>query len=238
MKQLIEHSGYSGAAMARAVGAHRSQFNNVINSRAIAPALLLDAIAERLGVTVDHLLHPERPATRQERGAHAQQATTPDRGNTEAMLAQIQEQIRYLAEATKTVPLYQWGTAGDPREGSAEPVGYQQIPPGRESAVGQRGFAVRVQGTSMVRRNIHDGDVIFVNPDRPWGVGSVVLARLDTGSEKGMVVKEVALDQLGRTILRSAMADGSGAPVKGSEYVVIGPVVLRVGIDDFSNRHR
>ena len=158
-------------------------------------------------------------------------------GSVEAVIEQLRREVAHLAQSSKSVPMYQWGTAGDPREGSAEPVGYQQIPPGREALVGPRGFAVRVRGDSMMRRNIRDGDVVFINPDRPWGMGSLVLARVETNDETGMVVKEVAMDGQGHTILRSALASGAGVPVSGSQYAVIGPVVLKVSVDEFVNGH-
>ena len=97
------------------------------------------------------------------------------------------------------------------------------MPVGMEGRVGQRGFAVQVAGESMARRRIYDGDFVWVNPDRGWRVGSIVLARVDG---YGMVVKEVALDGSGRTTLRGAGANGENGKVNGREHVVIGPVVV------------
>jgi transcriptional regulator with XRE-family HTH domain len=180
--------------------------------------------------TVDALLTGAVPAARA--GRPRQDAE----GALEEIRADVRALARYLREArpgVALVDLYRWAGAGDPRDGSAEPVGAYPVPPGREGLVGGRGFAVEVIGTSMLQRGIGDGDIVFVNPDLPWRVGSVVLALVVQDPDDGepvMLVKEVSLDERGRTVLRSAGADGGHDSVAGTRFQIIGPVVLLVRI--------
>lgn len=74
----------------------------------------------------------------------------------------------------------------------------------------------------MVRRGIHDGDVVWVNPDREAQVGRVVVARLwaSPDEEVGLVVK----------VLRSAnelWSEGKSGDlvVSGHHFEVLGPAV-------------
>jgi hypothetical protein len=57
--------------------------------------------------------------------------------------------------------------------------------------VGLNGFGLIVRGDSMAARNIRDGDVVWVNPDRQPEPGEVVAARKldEQGSDCGMVVR-------------------------------------------------
>lgn len=75
------------------------------------------------------------------------------------------------------LPIYRWGAGGDPRddEHSPNPDRYEYSPLGRETLIGPRGFGVAVRGESMADRNLHDGDVAWINPDRPYHHGALVL---------------------------------------------------------------
>jgi SOS-response transcriptional repressor LexA len=92
---------------------------------------------------------------------------------------------------------------------------------GKESLIGPNGFGVVVKGDSMVGRGINEGDVVWVNPDKPPRQGGIVLGRMYEldGSEKGMVVKT-----LSGSGLHSADCNGTGI-VNGGRFDVVGPVV-------------
>jgi SOS-response transcriptional repressor LexA len=82
-----------------------------------------------------------------------------------------------------------------------------------------------VKGDSMAGRGIFDGDVVWINPDRPYQFGKVVLALVrDVSGEAGMVVKTYARADVGECLL-SDTADGLRSPVVCQEFRVIGPVV-------------
>jgi len=130
---------------------------------------------------------------------------------------------------TRLMPVYRWGSCGDPRdrESAPDPDDQDYPPLGKERLIGPRGFAVRVSGESMANRQMHGGDVVWINPDAPVRSGRPVLARVWAvdGSELGMVVK-VWKHQDG---MEGLWADGDGddghSPMVCSRYDLIGPVV-------------
>jgi SOS-response transcriptional repressor LexA len=76
----------------------------------------------------------------------------------------------------------------------------------------------------MAGRGIDDGDVVWVNPERPYSVGKVVLALVtDLSGESGMVVKTYARTEVGDCLVSESSAGRS--PVVCREFKVIGPVV-------------
>jgi SOS-response transcriptional repressor LexA len=128
--------------------------------------------------------------------------------------------------AERLLPVFRWGSCGDPRdrESPPDPDHLEPAPLGRETLIGPNGFGVVVKGDSMVGRDIHDGDVVWVNPDRAYAIGKVVLALVrDLGGASGMVVKTFARTDIGDCLL-SETADGR-SPVVCQEFKVIGPVV-------------
>ncbi|MBV9599141.1 MAG: helix-turn-helix domain-containing protein [Chloroflexi bacterium] len=135
------------------------------------------------------------------------------------------EQLR-VTDA-RPLPVFRWGACGDPRdqESGPDPDRLEYPPPGRETLIGPNGFGVVVKGDSMAGRGIYDGDVVWVNPERPYAVGKVVLALVsDVGGESaGMVVKTYARTEVGDCLLSETAAGRS--PVVCSEFRVIGPVV-------------
>jgi SOS-response transcriptional repressor LexA len=135
------------------------------------------------------------------------------------------DQLRTPAE--QPLPVFRWGSCGDPRdrESPPDPDHLEFPPPGRESLVGPNGFGVMVKGDSMAGRGIVDGDVVWVNPDRPYQFGKVVLALVrDISGDSGMVVKTYARSDVGECLM-SDTADGQRSPVVCQEFRVIGPVV-------------
>lgn len=134
------------------------------------------------------------------------------------------EQVR--PAGARPLPVFRWGACGDPRdqESPPDPDHLEYPPPGRETLIGPSGFGVVVKGDSMAGRGIFDGDVVWVNPERPYSVGKVVLALVsDDGGDAGMVVKTYARTEVGDCLL-SETASGR-SPVVCREFKVIGPVV-------------
>jgi SOS-response transcriptional repressor LexA len=134
------------------------------------------------------------------------------------------EQLRPVG--ARPLPVFRWGACGDPRdqESPPDPDHLEYPPPGRETLIGPNGFGVVVKGDSMAGRGIFDGDVVWVNPERPYAVGKVVLALVsDIGGVSGMVVKTYARTEVGDCLL-SETANGR-SPVVCGEFKVIGPVV-------------
>lgn len=124
----------------------------------------------------------------------------------------------------RLVPVYMWGAAGDPRSvsDSPDPDHEEHAPIGKESLVGAKGFGVVVRGESMAERGIHDGDIVWINPERPVRRGRPVLARVWDDFNGGMVVKSL-VEYDGHEELWSE------GDVRGrfdcSKFDVIGPVV-------------
>ena len=128
--------------------------------------------------------------------------------------------------AAQLLPVFRWGSCGDPRdrESPPDPDHLEYPPPGRESLIGPHGFGVMVKGDSMAARGIYDGDVVWVNPDRPYQIGKVVLALVsDASGASGMVVKTYARTEVGECLV-SETAQGR-SPVVCREFKIIGPVV-------------
>jgi SOS-response transcriptional repressor LexA len=134
------------------------------------------------------------------------------------------EQVR--GAQVQPLPVYRWGACGDPRdqESGPDPDHLEYPPPGRETLIGTHGFGVLVKGDSMAGRGIYDGDVVWVNPNRSYGVGKVVLALVsDVGGDSGMVVKTFSRTEVGDCLISETSAGKS--PVLCREFKVIGPVV-------------
>jgi SOS-response transcriptional repressor LexA len=134
------------------------------------------------------------------------------------------DQVRPMG--ARPLPVFRWGSCGDPRdrESPPDPDHLEFPPPGRETLIGPAGFGVVVKGESMAARGIFDGDVVWVNPERAYQLGKVVLALVtDVTGDAGMVVKTYARSDVGECLM-SETADGR-TPVVCQEFKVIGPVV-------------
>jgi len=247
--ERMEARGLTQRALGEALGVTETTVSRWLRRRAAMPLSALARVAELLDETPGRLLdaagsgpagpepadlealarslfHPSEPA--------ALPAPAPELASVQADVAALHakfEQLRRaMQQALRMVPAYQWGTAGDPKGADdapdPDPAGVEYVPLGRESLVGRRGFAVRVQGSSMAGRGIHDGDTVFVNPDKNYRLGSAVLARVDGA----MLVKEVALGPEGQLTLRSAPLGAPPEVVPGGQFNIIGIVVLVVAI--------
>lgn len=124
------------------------------------------------------------------------------------------------------LPVYRWGTCGDPRDASTAPdPDHLEYPPATQARlIGRRGFGVMVKGDSMVGQGINEGDTVWVNPDVPYGSGRVVLANVvGLDGDDGMVVK-LLLNEFGTDKLNSHGPNGI-EPFVYREYQIIGRVV-------------
>jgi len=151
-------------------------------------------------------------------------AEPPRRAASDSNVAGSLEQVR--PAGAPLLPVFRWGSCGDPRdrESPPDPDHLEYPPPGRETLIGPNGFGVVVKGDSMSARGIYDGDVVWVNPERPYQLGKVVLALVsDASGEAGMVIKTYARTDVGECLL-SETAQGR-SPVVCREFKVIGPVV-------------
>jgi transcriptional regulator with XRE-family HTH domain len=119
------------------------------------------------------------------------------------------------------LPIYNWGACGDPRnsDSAPDPSDLEYPPIGKERLVGMHGFAIRVRGSSMTNRKIHDGDIVWVNPDMAPRIGRIVAARtwnLD-GGECGTVIKVWRKNEEGGDELW-----GDGEDEEGRDHIIFG----------------
>ena len=152
------------------------------------------------------------------------------------MEAQTRE-TQALRAAVRAVPLYRTGARGDPRAGEGDPdaaraTSFAHRPPGTEQTVGARGFALVVDGGEVSGRGVRPGDVVYCNPDAPWGDGSLVVVGLggavpdDRAAGRALALRTLAYGP-GRTLdARTAPEEGPPQTHPSGAYVVYGPVVL------------
>jgi SOS-response transcriptional repressor LexA/transcriptional regulator with XRE-family HTH domain len=151
----------------------------------------------------------------------------PRSGSALVVAANVLGSLDQLRQpGAQPLPVFRWGSCGDPRdrESPPDPDHLEFPPPGRETLIGPNGFGVMVKGDSMAGRGIDDGDVVWVNPDRAYQIGKVVLALVsDVGGDAGMVVKTYARTEVGECLVSETAAGRS--PVVCREFKIIGPVV-------------
>ncbi len=238
---LRHGAGLSQRRLAEAAGVSHGYIALLELGRLPSPGKFrLDAVARALDLrTSDALLAPLAPAGPDLAGppplaAGAALRANPSPGapgemmematRTQANVVGPVEQLR--ASGARPLPVFRWGACGDPRdqESPPDPDHLEYPPPGRETLIGPNGFGVMVKGDSMAARGIFDGDVVWVNPERPYAFGKVVLALVsDVGGNAGMVVKTYARTEVGECLL-SETATGR-SPVLCREFKIIGPVV-------------
>jgi SOS-response transcriptional repressor LexA len=185
----------------------------------------LDAIARALDLrTSDALLGPAPPALPASAAGGAASAGVANGSASDNVLGGL-DQLR--PSGGRPLPVFRWGSCGDPRdrESPPDPDHLEFPPPGRETLIGPAGFGVVVKGESMAGRGIFDGDTVWVNPERPYQLGKVVLALVtDVSGDSGMVVKTYARTDVGECLM-SESAQGGRSPVVCQEFKIIGPVV-------------
>lgn len=137
------------------------------------------------------------------------------------------EDLRPLG--TKPLPVFAWGSCGDPRdrESSPDPIQEEYPPLGKELLIGPHGFSVIVRGDSMSARGLQDGDQVWINPEKPPRLGGIVVARCwsGDGAEVGMVVKVWKSAKSGEGLYSDTGRDDDAAALACVRFDVIGPVV-------------
>jgi SOS-response transcriptional repressor LexA len=220
---LRRASGWSQRRLAEAAGVSHGYIALLELGRLPSPGKFrLDAVARALNLrTSDALTGPLQPTPATPAPADATRAGSAPR------LANVVDGLDQLRPTTvRPLPVFRWGACGDPRdqESPPDPDHLEYPPPGRETLIGPNGFGVVVKGDSMAGRGIFDGDVVWVNPERAYSFGKVVLALVtDIGGDSGMVVKTYARTEVGDCLLSESSSGRS--PVVCNEFKVIGPVV-------------
>jgi SOS-response transcriptional repressor LexA len=238
--------GWSQRRLAEAAGVSHGYIALLELGRLPSPGKFrLDAVARALDLrTSDALVGPVEPLVEpaaeeppmtplaariysREGPAVARQSAPSLSGPSPSAVANVVGSLDQLRSAgARPLPVFRWGACGDPRdqESPPDPDHLEYPPPGRETLIGPTGFGVMVKGDSMAGRRIYDGDVVWVNPERPYSVGKVVLALVtDVTGDAGMVVKTYARTEVGDCLV-SETADGR-SPVVCREFKIIGPVV-------------
>ena len=234
--------GWSQRKLAQVAGVSPSYIAQLELGRLPAPSKLrLDAVARALDLrTSDALLSAQVPegaasvsaragvASREPLGAARDRFAASDGGGDSTLqVMNVVAPLDYLRPVgTRPLPVFRWGSCGDPRdrESPPDPDHLEYPPPGRETLIGPNGFGVMVKGDSMAARGIVDGDVVWVNPERPYQLGKVVLALVTSvQGDSGMVVKTYARTDIGECLM-SESAEGR-SPVVCQEFKIIGPVV-------------
>lgn len=203
--------------VAASAGVSKGQVSLVENEKLKRPGKVhLDAIARALGFdSAEHLL---RPGVEREQ----QPSPVPMESNVRGRL----EDLR--APGVQPLPIYRWGSCGDPRsrESAPDPDRLEYPPIGKELLIGPNGFGVEIEGESMANRGIHGGDVVWVNPDRAVRQGGIVLALVDMDGDPGMVVKVLSSSTGAIGLESDGNGDDGRADLLADHITVIGPVVL------------
>lgn len=218
--RLRKAHGLSQRRLAEAAGVSHGYVALLELGRLPSPGKFrLDAVARALELrTSDALLNAVGPAL------EAPPTPRPSEPAASNVLGGL-DQVR--PSTARLLPVFRWGSCGDPRdrESPPDPDHLEYPPPGRETLIGPTGFGVVVKGDSMAGRGIFDGDVVWVNPERSYQLGKVVLALVrDLTGESGMVVKTYARGDVGECLM-SETAQGHRSPVVCQEFNIIGPVV-------------
>jgi SOS-response transcriptional repressor LexA len=220
LAELRRARGWSQRRLAAAAGVSHAYVALLERGRLASPGLVkLDALAHALGARSTEALVTAANA------APTPTADLPHDSTWSNVDAAVADGSSW-AQAQR-LPVYRWGSCGDPRDRDSPPdPDHLEYPPlGRESLIGPHGFGVMVKGDSMAGRGIYDGDVVWINPDRAYQVGKVVLAlvRDAGGAAAGMVVKTFARTELGDCLMSEP--DSGRTPVLCAEFKIIGPVV-------------
>ena len=218
---LRHAAGWSQRRLADAAGVSHGYIALLELGRLPSPGKFrLDAVARALNLrTSDALLAAAAPVIL-EAAPRLRPGTANEVGNVLGGLEQLRP------AGMRPLPVFRWGSCGDPRdrESPPDPDHLEYPPAGRETLIGPSGFGVVVKGESMAGRGIYDGDIVWVNPERPYQLGKVVLALVsDVNGAAGMVVKTYAHTDVGECLLSETTSGRS--PVVCREFKIIGPIV-------------
>lgn len=205
-----------------------------VNRKQGMPLGMLERIASRLDVPLAALfagtVSPGLLEARSIDLAMARQALD----QAEKLHALVEREFSTMHALLKSVRRYQLGAPGDPRRGPADAsaarqVGAAQVPLGSDWAVGPRGFAVQLEGEELAGRGLQPGDVLFCNPDSPWGEGSLVVLGLsvDPAGQPGpMAVRELVFGPTRTLDARTVPELGPPETAPSGAYIVYGPVTV------------
>jgi len=211
--------GWSQRRLAQAAGVSHGYIAQLELGHLPSPGKFrLDAVARALGLRTSDALLAASATGPLAYGMRAREDA--ESNNVVGNLDQVRP------TGARPLPVFRWGSCGDPRdrESPPDPDHLEFPPPGRETLIGPSGFGVVIKGESMAARGIFDGDVVWVNPERSYQLGKVVLALVtDLRGESGMVVKTYARSDIGECLM-SESAEGR-SPVVCQQFKVIGPVV-------------
>ena len=218
---LRHAAGWSQRRLAEAAGVSHGYIALLELGRLPSPGKFrLDAVARALNLRTSDALLGQAPPLVPEAAPRQRLSQTSETVNVLGGLDQLRP------AGARPLPVFRWGSCGDPRDRDSPPdPDHLEYPPaGRETLIGPNGFGVVVKGESMAARGIYDGDIVWVNPERPYQIGKVVLALVsDVGGAAGMVVKTYAHTDVGECLVSETPAGRS--PVVCREFKVIGPVV-------------
>jgi SOS-response transcriptional repressor LexA len=229
---LRHANGWSQRRLAEAAGVSHGYVALLELGRLPSPGKFrLDAVARALNLrTSDALTGQLTPSLAAARRAAPPLAGAAPRSVSSAPMLRDGNVLGGVSDlrsaGARPLPVFRWGACGDPRDQECppDPDHLEYPPPGRETLIGPNGFGVVVKGESMAGRGIFDGDVVWVNPERPYAVGKVVLALVsDVAGDSGMVVKTYARTEVGDCLVSETTRGRS--PVVCREFKVIGPVV-------------
>jgi len=218
---LRHAAGWTQRRLAEAAGVSHGYIALLELGRLPSPGKFrLDAVARALNLrTSDALLGQAAPLV-----LETAPRQRPGQSNDMVNVLGGLEQLR--PAGARPLPVFRWGSCGDPRdrESPPDPDHLEYPPAGRDTLIGPSGFGVVVKGESMAGRGIYDGDIVWVNPERPYQIGKVVLALVsDVNGAAGMVVKTYAHTDVGECLLSETTSGRS--PVVCREFKIIGPVV-------------
>src|SRR5438128_8847133 len=214
---LRRAQGWSQRRLAEAAGVSHGYVALLELGRLPSPGKFrLDAVAHALNLRTSDALLGQQSIT-----IGPPTSPLPPGGNVVGGLDQVRP------TGARPLPVFRWGSCGDPRdrESPPDPDHLEFPPPGRETLIGHTGFGVMVKGDSMAGRGIYDGDVVWINPERAYQIGKVVLALVTDvdGEAAGMVVKTYARTDVGECLMSETAHERS--PVVCREFKIIGPVV-------------
>ena len=238
VKRRMAWKRLSQKGLAGRLGVTETTVSRWLNRQQGVPLGQLARIAEVLGAPVGALFAETlAPGLLDPAPLHSQMTEANSR------LAQVERVLDHLRQSVRAVPLSRPGTPGDPRRGEGDPHGaratsFAHRPPGLEQTVGPRGFAVLVEGDALAGRGLRAGDVVFCNPDSPWGDGSLVAVGLGqpvAGEPPADDPAPLALRELGygptRALdARTAPEDGPPVTHPAGAYVVYGPLVVALSV--------
>src|SRR5262252_3160364 len=185
---LRRASGWSQRRLAEVAGVSHGYVALLELGRLPSPGKFrLDAVARALNLrTADALLAPALPLPELlPRGVENPRQAVDSAQPVTNLVGNVVGSLEHLrTPAAPLMPVFRWGSCGDPRdrESPPDPDHLEYPPPGRESLIGPHGFGVMVKGDSMAARGIYDGDVVWVNPERAYQLGKVVLALVSDAS--------------------------------------------------------